>query len=143
MKISAILLAMLFVIPFAMLAEDNDLKKLLNKYKNVAGFDLELTDPDIDLELDEDWNFGDFLNDVSKVYVLDFDKKKGNASDLEEFQSKLNKLIDKKGFKTMIDISGEGSVRILTRKSENDKPTDYLIITDDDDDAVVIWSSTD
>ena len=143
MKNTAIILAMLFVIPFAMLAEDNDLKKLLNKYKNVPGFDLELTDPDIDLDLDGDWSFGDFLNDVSKVYILDFDKKKGNAGDLEEFHSKLNRLIDKKGFKTMIDISGEGSVRILTRKSENDKPTDYLIITDDDDDAVVIWASTD
>ena len=83
MKRTAIILAMLFVIPFAMLAEDNDLKKLLNK------------------------------------------------------------LIDKKGFKTMIDIDGEGSVRILTRKSENDKPTDYLIITEDEDDAVVIWASTD
>ncbi len=143
MKNTAIILAMLFVIPFTMLAEDNDLKKLLNKYKNVPGFDLELTDPDIDLDLDGDWGFGDFLNEVSKVYILDFDKKKGDPDELESFQSKLNKLIDKKGFKTMIDIEGEGSVRILTRKSENDKTTDYLIITEDDDDAVVIWASTD
>ena len=142
MKKIAIILAMCFVIPIAMLAEDNDLKKLMNKYKNVAGFDLEISDPDVDLELDDLWDFGDFLNDISKVYVLDFDRKEGGLNDLENFQAKLNKLIDKKDFKTMVDINGEGSIKVLRRKNDSDKTSDYLIITEDEDDAVVIWATT-
>ena len=134
-KQTAILLAMLFVLPFAMLAEDNDLKKLMNKYKDVKGFDLELADPDVDLDLDNNWDFGEFLNEIKKVYVLDFDKAEGNLDELKAFTARLDKLIDKKGFSTLVDIGGDGSVRILSRKGDSGKTTDFLIITDDKEDA--------
>lgn len=142
LKQTAILIAMLFVMPFTMLAEDNDLKKLMNKYKSVAGFDLELADPDLDLDLDDDWDFGDFLSDIQKVYILDFDKAKGDLDALKSFNTKLNKLIDKKDFSTLVDIGGDGSVRILSRKGESGKTTDFLIITDDKEDAVVVWATS-
>jgi hypothetical protein len=142
MKRIATLLALLIALPLVSPAEDNDLKKLFNKYKSEAGFELEVGDSDLDLDFDEDWNFGDFLNNVENLYILEFEKDKGNPASLKKFNSKLNKLIDRKSFKTVIDIDGDGRVQILSRKDENDKTTDYLIITEGDDEAVFIWAGT-
>lgn len=142
MKRIAAILAILIVLPLVTLAADNDLKKLFNKYKTESGFELEIGDPDIDLDFDSDWSFGDFLNDIENFYILQFDSEKGNLQSLKSFKSKLEKLIDKKSFETLIDIGGEGKVQILSRKDSDGKTTDYLIITEDDDEAIFIWASS-
>jgi hypothetical protein len=143
MKRIATILALLIALPLVTLAEDNDLRKLFNKYKSEKGFDLEVEGPEISLDIDEDWNFGDFLNNIEKLYILEFNKESGSTNSLNTFKSKLEKLIDKKSFDTMIDIDGEGLVRILSRKDGNGKTSDYLIITEDEDEALFIWAGTD
>lgn len=142
MKRIAAILAILIALPLVTLAEDNDLKKLFKKYKTESGFELEIGDPDLDFDFDGDWSFGDFLNDIESFYILQFDSEKGNLQSLKSFNTKLQKLIDKKSFETMIDIDGDGKVQILKRKDEKGKTTDYLIITEDDDEALFIWAGS-
>lgn len=142
MKRITILLVVLLVIPLLSQAEDNDLKKLFTKYKSETGFELEISDPEINLDFEGNWNFGDFLNDIENFYILQFDKEKGNLKSLQTFQSKLEKLIDKKSFESIIDIDGDGKVQILSRKNEKGKTIDYLIITKDEDEALFIWASS-
>ena len=142
MKTIAIFLAMLILSPTITVAGDNDLKKLFNKYKTERGFELEIGDPDIDLDFDGDWGFGDFLNDIENLYILEFEFSNGEQKSLEVFRSKLDKLIQKKSFDVLIDIDGDGLVQILSRKDSDGKTSDYLIITEDEDDAVFIWAGS-
>lgn len=143
MKKLAFTLALCIALPLAMMSEDHDVKKLFNKYKDQKGFELEFSDPNINMDFDEEWDFGDFLENVNAIYVLEFEKNKGTAENLTAFKSKLEKLIDKKSYQTLIDIEGDGSVRILSRKDGNGKTTDYLVITEEDDEALFILASTD
>jgi hypothetical protein len=142
MKRIAAILAMLIALPLAMMAEDNDLKKLFTKYKSESGFELEIGDAEMDLNFDGDWSFGDFLNDIENFYILQFDSEKGNLQSLQSFKTKLKKLINKKSFETMIDIDGDGKVQILSRKNDKGKTTDYLIITEGEDEALYIWAGS-
>jgi len=144
MKRIVILLIALLVIPMLSHAGDNDLKKLFTKYKSETGFELEISDPGLDLDFDGNWNFGDFLNEIENFYILQFDSEKGNMKRLQSFQNKLEKLIDKKSFEIMIDVDGDGDgkVQILSRKNEKGKTTDYLIITNDEKEALFIWASS-
>ena len=78
---------------------------------------------------------------MEKIYVLNFEFNKGEKDDLKVFQNKLDKLIGKKEFHSLMDISGDGRVRILSRHNEKDDTSDFLMITEDEEDAVFIWAS--
>lgn len=140
MKIFAFILAIMFAIPLVNQAQDRQLEKLFNRYKNVKGFDYEKVGSSI--EFDWDWDFGEFINNVKDIYILSFDNKVGNTNDLSSFISKFNKLMDKKDFKTLMDIGGEGKVQILLRKDKNGKATDYVVTTVGEEDAAFIWASS-
>lgn len=142
MKSIIILFALIIFIPFTQHGQDKDLKKLFNQYKNVAGFELESEAGEIDMNLDGDWDFASFLNDIENIYVLEFDKGKGKVDDLKSFQSKLDKLIVKKEFKSMFDIEGESSFGLYTRKGGEDKTTDVLLVTSGDEESSFIWLSS-
>ena len=141
MKNIAIILAILFSIPLVFQAQDRDLQKLFSQYKNTKGFEYEKADSD--MEFDGNWDFGEFLGNIEGIYILSFDKEKGNAQDLSKLTAKFNKLMDNKNFKTMLDIDGDGKVQILVRKDKNEKATDYIIVTEDEEDAAFIWASAD
>lgn len=140
-KLTIIILA-LFFMPFYNVAQDKDMKKLFNHYKNKPGFELEVEDSDLDFDTDSDFDILNFLDEVEHIYILEYDRKKGNQDDLNSFRKKLDKIITKKDFKTMMDISGEGQVMILTRK-KNDKTSDFLLVTKDEEEAMFIWASSD
>jgi len=138
-KLTGILIAVI-LIPLLTHAQDRDLKNLFNKYKNVEGFEMKIKDPHIDIDSDGDFDFLRFLDKVENLYILNFDHDKGDRNDLETFTNKLDKLIEKKEFKSMVDVSGEGTVRILIKKNNDDQTTDLLLITKDDD-AMFFWAS--
>ena len=140
MKKITIILLILLSIPIVNQAQDRDIKKLFNQYKNTKGFEYEKADSD--MEFDGDWDFGNFLGNIEGIYILSFDKEKGNAGDLSKFTAKFNKLMDRKDFTTMLDIDGDGKVQILIRKDKNDKATDYMIVTEGEEDAAFIWASS-
>lgn len=139
-KLTGILIALILT-PLFTHAQDRDLKSLFNRYKNVKGFELKIEDPGVDIDFDGDFDFFRFLDKIENLYILNFDQDKGDPGDLESFSRKLDKLIEKKGFKSVLDISGEGTVKILTRKNNSDQTTDLLLITKGDDDAMYFWAS--
>ena len=141
MKNIAIILSILFLMPFCNLAQDRDMKKLFNQYKNKPGFEMKIEDPEIDIDFDGDFDLLKFLNKVENLYILNFEHKTGDKDDLASFKNKLEKLIVRKNFKSMVDISGEGRVRILMRRNDNDDTSDFLMIIEGDDEAMFFWAS--
>jgi len=127
--------------PFCNLAQDRDMKKLFNQYKDKPGFELEIEDPEMDMDFDGDIDILNFLDKVENLYILNFEFDKGDKDDLTSFKNKLEKLIEKKDFKSMVDISGEGQVRILSRRGDGKNTSDFLLITEDEDDAMFFWAS--
>ncbi len=126
------------IIPGLLHSQDREIKRLFEKYAKVDGFKLEKGDFDLNIDLEGD--FSNFLNSINGLYILRFDKETGNPSDLETFKAKLKKQTGKKGFENMLDISSEGSVKILIRKNSRDETTDYLMITSGDETAMFLWA---
>ncbi len=131
MKNIAIILSLLFLMPFCNLAQDRD----------KPGFELEIEDPEMDIDFDGDIDIFNFLDKVQNLYILNFEFDKGDKDDLTSFKNKLEKLIEKKDFKSMVDISGEGHVRILSRRGDGKNTSDFLLITEGEDDAMFFWAS--
>jgi hypothetical protein len=136
-----VIISILALLPSVFLGQDKEMKRLFNQYEDVTGFSLKSEDPDIDLDLDG--NFSDFLNNVDNIYVLKFDKDKGRLSDRDAFESKLVKLCNKKDFSTMLNIEGEGSVKMMSRKNNKEETTDFLMITHGDDESMIFWATAD
>jgi hypothetical protein len=141
MKKIAIIISVIFLLPKFGQSQDKDMKKLFNQYKNVSGFELEVEDSNIEMDFDGDFDMLNFLDSVESIYILNFEFKKGKQDDLDAFKKKLEKIISKKEYKSMIDISSDEVVRILTRK-KIDKTTDFLLITEGEDEAMFFWAST-
>ncbi len=135
--------ALIVLLPLLGLAQGQSINKLFNKYNKVIGFELETGDSDINFDLESDNDFTGFLNDISSFSMLSFEKEKGQKDDLASFKTKLDKLIVKYGFESMIDIQSDGSFRLLTKKDKNGNTTDYLMITEGDEDASFILASAD
>ena len=135
-KATIILLAIVF--PLFIIAKTSDVEKLFKKYENVKGFELEVTDTNIDIDLDGDAGFLNFLDEAESFYVLNFEFDNGNQEDLKSFKAKLNKTIDKEDYTTILDMSGEEEFRLLVLKGKADKINAILMITSDEDDASYI-----
>ncbi len=135
-KATIILLAIVF--PLFMIAQTSGVEKLFKKYENVKGFELEVTDSNIDIDLDGDAGFLNFLDEAESFYILNFEFGNGNQEDLKSFKAKLNKTIDKEDYTTILDMSGEEEFRLLVLKGKADKINAILMITSDEDDASFI-----
>ena len=97
---------------------------------------------DPELNIDLDGNFSEFLNNIDNLYILTFENDKGNKSDRDAFETRLLKLSDKKGFKTILDIEGDGAVKMLSRKDKSDETTDFLMITRGDEESMYFWAAS-
>lgn len=135
-KATIIILAIVF--PLFMFAKTSGVEKLFKKYENVKGFELEVTDSNIDIDLDGDAGFLNFLDEAESFYILNFEFGNGNQEDLKSFKAELNKTIDKEDYTTILDMSGEEEFRLLVLKGKADKINAILMITSDEDDASFI-----
>jgi hypothetical protein len=135
-KATIILLAIVF--PLFMIAQTSGVEKLFKKYENVKGFELEVTDTNIDIDFDGDAGFLNFLDEAESFYILNFEFGHGNQEDLKSFKAELNKTIDKEDYTTILDMSGEEEFRLLVLKGKADKIHAILMITSDEDDASFI-----
>ena len=140
MKRTAIILAFVITLPLAMFSQDKEMVKLFNQQKNIKGFELQDVDPDINFKIEDEFDLGTFLDEVEKIYILNFDKNTGNHSDLNAFSEKLDKLLDKKDFESLLDLSGESKVGIYVRKGAGDKISDFFMSASGDGDATFIWA---
>jgi len=125
------------VFPMLMMAQSGSIEKLFKKYENHKGFELEVSDTNIDLNVDGNSGFMSFLDKAESFYVLNFEYNEGDEDDLETFKAKLDKIIKKDGYNTMLDISGEDEFRILVLK-DDDLIETILMVTSDEDDASFI-----
>ncbi len=137
----ATIMILAFVFPVCMIAQTSSVEKLFKKYENVKGFELEVSDTNIDIDFDGDAGFLKFLDDAESFYVLNFEFGNGNQEDLKSFKEKLNKTIDKDDYTTILDISGEDEFRLLVLKGKEDSIQAILMITSDEDDASFILVS--
>lgn len=140
MKKVIYLAAMLLIVPAVCMGQNKEMKKLFNRYDDVSGFTLKTEEADIDIDMDGD--FSRFLEELDDIYVLKFNKDKGNLSDVDAFESKLLKICDKNGFYSMFDIESEGSVKMLSAKNKEDQTTDYLLITHGDEQSMFLWATS-
>lgn len=135
-KATIMLLAIAF--PIFMTAQSSSIEKLFKKYESKQGFELEVSDTNIDIDVDGDSGFMQFLDEAETFYVLNFEFDNGYAEDLKTFKSKLNKTVEKEDFTTVLDISGDDEFRLLVLKGKKDTIEALLMITSDEDDASFI-----
>jgi len=120
-------------------AQDRDLLRLYEQYAGKAGFALD--HGDANLEVDADWNLGEFLDRLEAFYILKFDRDGGSLSDLRKFEDKFYGLLDKKGFQPMMEIGGEERVEIFKRKDKQGVATDFILVAAGDEESTYIWAA--
>ena len=135
-KATIMLLAIAF--PIIIIAQSGSVEKLFKKFEKYEGFELEVSDTNIDLDFDGDSGFMKFLDEADSFYVLNFEYEEGNLNDLDSFKARLNKIIDKDDYTTFLDLSGEEEFRLLVQKEKDDKIHTILMVTSDEDDASFI-----
>lgn len=133
------IIILLLAFPLIAFSQNGGVEKLFNKYKNTDGFELEMSDDNIDMDIDGNSDLMKFLDNIENIYVLNFDKATGKQSSLKAFKSKLDKLIDKNNFISVLDLSGEDEFKMLITKDKTDKAVEMLIITTDEEDASFIY----
>jgi hypothetical protein len=133
----ATIMIMAMVFPILMIAQTGSIEKLFKKYEKYKGFELEVSDTNIDLDVDGSSGLMNFLDEAESFYILNFEYNEGDAEDLETFRSKLNKTIKKDEYNTMLDISGEDEFRIMVLKKDDMIET-ILMVTSDEEDAAFI-----
>jgi hypothetical protein len=143
MKNITIALVILFLVPATCISQESALKNLFEKYKNRSGFDLDKEDTSINIDFDSDFDLGKFLNKIDKMYVLNFEHHEGDKDDLVSFKAKLNKIIDKENYATMIDIKGDEKFAMLVRKDDSGQTMDVLMISEEDNESTFIWAGAD
>lgn len=141
MKNLIIILISIIIIPTSLFSQDKQMKKLFNQYENITGFDLEKSTSDMNIDMDKHNDFTELLNNVKEIYVLNIEGEKGNSQSIEKFRKEINKLIDKNGYNSLLDISSDGVFKMLIKRDNNDKPTDVIIINEDDDESTYIWAT--
>ena len=129
------ILAMVF--PVLMMAQLGSMEKLFKKYEKCQGFELEVSDTNIDLDIYDGSGFMNFIDEAESFYVLNFEYGSGDERDLEIFKTKLDKLIEKNNYSTMLDLSGEEDFRLLVLK-DGETIDSMLMMTSDEDDAAFI-----
>ena len=137
--ITIIILSLLF--PLIMMGQTSSIEKLFKKYQNVDGFELEVSDTNIDIDNDGNSNFMRFLDEIENIYILSFNAEEGDKEKLKAFKSKLNRLIDKGKYTPVTELSGEDEFRILLRKGKDDKVMEVLMLIEEEDESSFILAT--
>ncbi len=133
------MLSLIIVAPVIMLSQNSKMEKLFNKYKDADGFELTVTDSDINMGTDESLNFTKMLNSISNIYIMNVDTSKDKSGKSEKFFSKMKALADKDGFKSMIEVSDEGDFSLLLKSDESGAAIEMLLISYGDDSPMCMW----
>lgn len=134
-----IIVALVIVAPFILLSQNSKMEKVFNKFKNVDGFELSVSDSNIDVELEESYDFTDLLNSVNKIYIMNMDVDKGSKNDITNFIGKISKISQKEGFKPMVEVNSDGKFSINLKRDENGKAIEVLMINSGSEEAICIW----
>lgn len=123
-------------------AQQKNMKKLFNNFKTTQGFSVKIVDPEIDINIEHMNTFAHFINDANHVYILQFEYDEGEKSDYQDFIFKLNKLIKKLEFESVMEVSDDDdNVKILLRKNKDQKVSDFILINDESDEGTVVWAT--
>lgn len=122
-------------------SQDKQMKKLFKDHENVSGFSLGTGTSNFDIDVDKDSDFMKLFNNIKEIYILKFNDVEASNHDIDKFKKEINKLIDKKNYNSLLDITSDGVFKILIRRNKNDEPTDMIIIKEGDDGSMYLWAT--
>lgn len=143
MKKNILIIGIMLLATVMVQAQHRELKKLFKNIENVDGFSLKILDPEIDIEVETMNTFSHFINDAKHIYVMKFDEEKGKTSNYQKLHAKVEKIIEKYNFESMMEVGDDGeNVKIFLRKNKKERVSDFLLITDDGDEGAIVWATT-
>lgn len=131
----------MLVLPLVTLSQNSKLKKVISDYNDNPSFSYTIVDSNTDLDLNLDSKIEEMLDNVKKIHILNFEE--GNPIDvLKTFNDRVNKAISKSNYETLMEISAEGTFRILIKKDKNESPVEVLIVNTREEDSMIIWATS-
>ena len=127
------------IIPTSIFAQNKQFKKLFKEYENVPGFEVSIGSSDADFDFDFDSDVFEMLNNIKDIYIINYEGDM-NGQKYSKFKAKFDKLIKNGDYNTLMDISNDGTFKILIQRDSNDSPIGLAVINEDDDDAVYVLS---
>lgn len=136
-----IIIIVMLVLPLVTLSQNSKLKKVISDYNDNPSFSYTIVDSNTDLDLNLDSKIEEMLDNVKKIHILNFEE--GNPIDvLKTFNDRVNKAISKSNYETLMEISAEGTFRILIKKDKNESPVEVLIVNTREEDSMIIWATS-
>ena len=141
MKNLIIILTAIILLPLASFSQDKSLKDLFTSYENTADFKLIKSTSGSDINLGLDSDIEKLFNNIKDIYVIKYTGEDLKSSELIKFQNSLNSLVQKGDYKPMVEVSGDGVLKVLLKRNGNSDPSEVVLIKEDEYNAFYLWAS--
>lgn len=141
MKNLIIAIAVIIFLPASLVSQNDNIKDLFMSYENVSDFKLIVATSDSDIALGLDSDVEELFNNINNIYVLKYRGADLKSSELAKFQNNFKNLIKEDTFKPMIEIDGDGVLKIFLKRNGNDDPSEVILIEEDENTAMYLWAT--
>lgn len=141
MKNIVIVIAALIFVPMVSFSQSDNMKELFTSYENIADFKLTTSNNNSDINLGLDSDIEKLFNNIKEIYVIKYTGKDLNSQKLKTFQNNLNTLIQKGDYSPMVEVSGDGVLKILLKRNGNSDPSEVVLVKEDENSALYLWAS--
>ncbi len=141
MKNLLIVLVAIIILPSVSFSQDNSLKDLFTSYENKTDFRLTQSTAGSDISLGLDSDIEKLFNNINDIYVIKYTGNDFKNSDLVNFQNSLDALVEKGDYKPMVEVSGDGVLKVLLKRNGNSEPSEIILIKEDENNALYLWAT--
>ncbi len=141
MKKLIVIIAALTIIPGFLFSQNEEIKNLFTDYGNVSEFRLTSSTSDSDIGLGLDSDLEKLFNNINEIYVLKYKGNDFKNQDLLKFQNEFKKQIEEDNYKPMIELSGDGVLKVLLKRNGNNDPSEVILIKEDENSAMYLYAS--
>ncbi len=134
--------AFLFVsiIVFPACTGKHAIDNLFRLYSLKRGFELKVSESDLDTGFITDKDLLGFIGSIDKYYELSFDSEEGDIDDYHAFVEKLEKILKGKTYSTVLDITLGGRIAAYYRKDKTGNINGFLLIREGPGTSTWLWA---
>ncbi len=126
------------LLPALVFSQNGKMKRLFNDQENRPDFHYTHANSNTEMDLGLGNDIEKLFNNINEIYVLKTEKKN---SEIVNFQTKLQKLIDKGEYENLMEIKSDGIFKIYLRRDGKNDPSEVIIISSDNESSMYLWAT--
>ncbi len=140
MKKAATVIALLVLVIMTACSGKYAVENLFKMYSLKPGFELTVRESELRFDFALDSEVVKFINSVERYYRLSYDAREGNGKDYERFEKKLERIIEKNKFSTVMDLRAGGRLAAYYRVDKDGNINGFLFLRQGGSSSTWIWA---